>query len=786
MAMSAMARAARRRIAGVAGRKWLTVLIGAAVVVAMVLVAETARRDSERHLRAQVMVERIRVQGQAVGALDWQAIAILAGRDPGRRAAITGGLVKQGWATWTALSGALQTLRAVQPGATATHLQRDALALYTVGRSTLTVFLRGDVKDAMALNETTVEPQLDRLDADAERAAARQQTIASQASRRAAELYVGSLLVGLLLLFLVGWRLHRLRRCALLAEAQRALERRSEQRVRALIEHSTDVITVIAPDLTVRWQSPSVTQQLGHDPDHWRGRRLIDVVHPEDQAAVQRLLAAAGNRTSPVTFSARFRHAQGDWRHLETIADIRISDPDVQGIVLSMRDITARQALEEELRHQAFHDGLTGLANRALFEEHLAQALARARRHHQPVTVLFLDLDDFKTINDSLGHEAGDELLRAVAIRIASAVRAEDTAARLGGDEFAVLAETSEHEDDARVIATRLLAALAEPFDVAGRELRVTASAGLAWSDGSIGIRELMRDADTAMYAAKEAGKNTVRAFETGMHRRVLDRLELTGELQQAIQRQQFELDYQPVVHLQTGNIYGVEALVRWSHPVRGRIAPAEFIPLAEETGLIVPLGAWILRTACEQASRWNRELPDRTPITIGVNVSTRQLHDPSFPELVRESLASSGVPPQSLALEITESLLPEDGAAVIEQLAGLAALGVHIVVDDFGTGYSALSRLHHFPIDTVKIDRSFITGLERDANKAQLVQGIVSLAESLNLVVVAEGVEHPAQAEQLRGMRAHYGQGYLFSPPVPAARVLDLLRDPDALAVAA
>jgi EAL domain-containing protein (putative c-di-GMP-specific phosphodiesterase class I) len=296
----------------------------------------------------------------------------------------------------------------------------------------------------------------------------------------------------------------------------------------------------------------------------------------------------------------------------------------------------------------------------------------------------------------------------------------------------------------------------------------------------------MMRDADTAMYAAKEAGKNTIRAFEAGMHRRVLDRLELTGELQHAIEQEQFELEYQPVVNLQTGEIYGAEALVRWSHPERGRVAPAEFIPLAEETGLIVPLGEWILRTACEQAGRWNRQRPDRPPVTIGVNVSTRQLHDPSFPALVRDVLAGTGVAPGSLALEITESLLPEDGAAVIERLAELAELGVHITVDDFGTGYSSLSRLHHFPIDTVKIDRAFIGVLERDPGKAQLVQGIVSLAESLDLVVVAEGIEHPEQAEQLRSMRARYGQGYLFSPPVPADRFWALLEDPDALAVPA
>jgi EAL domain-containing protein (putative c-di-GMP-specific phosphodiesterase class I) len=269
------------------------------------------------------------------------------------------------------------------------------------------------------------------------------------------------------------------------------------------------------------------------------------------------------------------------------------------------------------------------------------------------------------------------------------------------------------------------------------------------------------------------------------MHRRMLDRLELTGELQHALDSEQFELDYQPVVNLRSRQIYGVEALIRWAHPQRGRVAPMEFIPLAEETGVIVPLGAWILRTACEQASRWNRDLPDRPPITIGVNVSTRQLHDPGFPELVRDVLADTGVPPESLALEITESLLPEDGAAVIERLAQLRALGVHIAVDDFGTGYSALSRLHHFPVDTVKIDRSFITGIERDSGKAQLVQGIVSLAESLNLLVVAEGIEEPAQAEQLRAMRASYGQGYLFSPPVAPDRMWALLQDPGVLAAA-
>jgi diguanylate cyclase (GGDEF)-like protein/PAS domain S-box-containing protein len=617
--MSALGRAARRRFRAVAWRQWLTVLIGAGVVAGMVFVADTARRDAQRHLKAEVLVERVRAEGQAVGALDWQALAILTDGATPKPVAI-GALVRTGWATWTSLSAALVALKSTQPGATATQLQQQAHWLYAVGQRVLGVYYTGNVKAALALNATTVQPRLRQFDADAAKAATAEEQVANGASMRAAELYIGSLVVGLGLLFLIGWRLHRLRRKTLLVEARRTLERHSEQRLRALIEHAGDVISVLDRDLRVRWQSPSVTRLLGFDPDVALGRRAVDLVHREDAPELERLLAATSERSGPVTVSIRSRHANGEWRHLEVIADNRLDDPAVEGIVLSMRDVTARDALEHELRHQAFHDALTGLANRALFEDHLVQALARARRHREPVAVLFLDLDDFKTINDSLGHQAGDELLRSVAIRIAGVVRAHDTAARLGGDEFAVLAETGEDEDAAATIAGRLLDAMADPFDVAGRQLRVSASIGLAWSDGSIGVKELMRDADTAMYAAKNGGKGIVRTFETGMHRAALNRLELSGELQHALDRGQFELDYQPIVNLRTGDVSGAEALVRWTHPTRGRVAPGEFIGLAEETGLIVPLGAWILRTACEQVSTWRRALPGRAPFKIGVN----------------------------------------------------------------------------------------------------------------------------------------------------------------------
>jgi diguanylate cyclase (GGDEF)-like protein len=500
-------------------------------------------------------------------------------------------------------------------------------------------------------------------------------------------------------------------------------------------------------------------------------------VHPEDVTAVERHLVTAAGKPGTATLGARFRHADGSWRDLEVIADNRLSDPTVNGIVLSMRDVTHRKALEDELRHQAFHDALTGLANRALFEDRLAHALAGARRHRRPVAVLFLDLDDFKTINDSLGHVSGDDLLSAAAMRIGTIVRAADTAARLGGDEFAILVEIMDDDDDVEAIANRILEVLATPFDIAGRQLRVSASVGVAISDGSIDVQELLRNADTAMYAAKASGKNTLQMFEEGMHLRVLDRLELTGEMRIALESEQFVLEYQPIVELDTGKIRGAEALVRWEHPTRGRLEPMQFIGLAEETGLIVPLGEWILRTACGQAAKWTRRVSAQTPLQINVNVSTRQLHDPGFPAIVADVLSETGLEPGRLVLEITESLLPDDADATVAQLEQLKGVGVRIAVDDFGTGYSALSRLQRFPIDVVKIDRSFIEGMENDPGKVQLVQGIVNLGESLQLEIVAEGIEERAQADRLRGMRPSLAQGFLFSRPIRPEELTELLR---------
>jgi diguanylate cyclase (GGDEF)-like protein/PAS domain S-box-containing protein len=767
----------RRRLSGTWWHQWIIVLIGIVVVAAMVLIAGSARGDAERHRQVQVLVERVRASSQQIDAITWEGLTD-SFVSPQRPLAVDPTLVSRGFAAWGSLSATLNSLRSADAGGQTATLERDAGALYRAGLQAFTTFTSGDNKLTLQMEQTRVRPALAVLETDSERASHVQQKVADQASRRSGLAYLGSLVVGLVLLVLLGWRLHRLQRRALIADERRASERRSEKRVRALVEHASDAISVIGRDLSISWQSSSIERMLGHESQGLIGRRLTELVHPEDAPRMERQLAAGMRRPGTVTFGARFRHAEGDWRHLETIAENRLADPAVGGVVLSARDVTGRKAFEDELRHQAFHDALTGLANRALFEDRLAHALSGARRRGRAVGVLFLDLDDFKTINDSLGHASGDDLLRAVALRISAVLRSVDTAARMGGDEFAVLVEAMDDDNEAEVIAGRIFEELRPAFRIRGRDLTVTASAGLAMSDGALGLDELLRNADTAMYAAKERGKGTLQVFEQGMHRRVLERLELTGQLRRALEHGEFRLAYQPIVELESGRIVGTEALVRWAHPRRGVLAPGAFIALAEETGLIVPIGNWVLQSACAQAGRWHRALPGGPPIHVNVNVSTRQLYESGFPEIVAEALRSSGLDPRGLILEITESLLADDSDALIRRLENLKALGVRLAVDDFGTGYSALSRLRRFPIDILKIDRSFISGIGRDAGKAQLVRGIVNLGESLNLEVVAEGIEEHEEAGELRAMSLRFGQGYLFSRPVDGEKMWTLLRD--------
>jgi Amt family ammonium transporter len=434
-----------------------------------------------------------------------------------------------------------------------------------------------------------------------------------------------------------------------------------------------------------------------------------------------------------------------------------------------LADAIHRRATEDEIRHQALHDPLTGLPNRVLFADRLGHALARLRRSEGAVGVLFLDLDHFKLVNDSLGHQAGDDLLVAVAPRLRQIVRPADTVARFGGDEFGILLEDIESERDAAEVAERVAAAFARPFLVEGSEHFVTASVGIAIASAATGApEELIRDADAAMYRAKERGRARYELFDEIMRARAVGRLRVENELRRALERDELCLHYQPVVSVRDGAVTGFEALLRWNHPERGLVGPLEFIWVAEEGGLIDQIGRWVLTEACRQAAAWQAMRPDGPPIGLSVNLSARQVAQRDLPEFVAGVLDETGLEPACLSLEITESVLLEESDAPAAVLRSLRATGARLVLDDFGTGYSSLGYLKRLQLDALKVDRSFVDGLGSGQEETAIVEAIVGMAKALGLGVVAEGVETEEQLAELRRLGCDGAQGYWFARPMP------------------
>jgi diguanylate cyclase (GGDEF)-like protein/PAS domain S-box-containing protein len=620
---------------------------------------------------------------------------------------------------------------------------------------------------AQSLDFTDVEPLYNQLLAMIDKAepplAAQARAEQDSASRQVILVVAGTgVLLGILLVAFEASRRRRLRALAI-EEGARA----SSERFRALVQNGSDMITVVDPEGVVLFQASSVTAVLGHSPADIEGTALAGIVHPHD---VFRLggLCQTGSRVSE---DLRLRHADGSWRTCEVRGSDLSTHPGVGGIVLNIRDVSERNALEVELRHQAFHDALTGLANRSLFVDRIEHALARQGRSGAQLAVLLIDLDDFKAVNDSSGHGVGDRLLREVAVRLRASAREADTVARLGGDEFAVLLEDAVDARAPRVAAERVLAAFATPFNLGDRSLNISASVGSAVAVAGIANSdELVRKADVAMYVAKSRGKSCWVMFEPGMQQVVEERMQVKTDLVAALAAgDQMELYYQPVVNLETRSIIGVEALLRWNHPHRGLVAPLDFLPLAEDTGLIIPLGHWVLRRACAQARAWQLGHPELARLSMSVNVSGRQLDDPALIDDVRRALADTGLAPQSLVLEITESVLMRDTEATVLALRELKALGVRLAMDDFGTGYSSLASLQHFPIDVLKIDRSFTAGLDGEERQAALAEMVVRIGTTLDLQTVAEGIERADQVGWLQQLGCDYGQGYLFARPMAA-----------------
>ncbi|MEV7964729.1 EAL domain-containing protein [Sphaerisporangium sp. NPDC088356] len=578
---------------------------------------------------------------------------------------------------------------------------------------------------------------------------------------------------------------------ALETASMRGTVESGERRLIHFAESAGDVVLVCDLDGVIREMGSGVEALYGYPPQELVGDSILDYVHSEDAPAVQAALRAmtaeeesSGDRQGACVVSCRVRAADGTWRPAESVAT-RHPHEGEDLVLISTRDVSDQVALRNQVAHLTFHDGVTGLPNRAYFEERTREVLAR--RGAGRTAVVFVDLDGFTGVNDSVGHASGDYLLSQAARRLRAAVRADDTLARWGGDEFAVLLESgssggsgasaSSGTADAQTaidLAERLVRAVSsEPFRVADRDIALTASVGVAFAEDGVPAGDLIRNADVAMARAKELGGRRVEVFAAHMHADVVRRLELAADLQRALLANQFAVEYQPVVDLATSRVTAVEALVRWC---RGSmfVPPQQFLGAAEDTGLIVPLSEWILREACREVANWRASSWD---IGLSLNLSSRQITAPRFVETVEAALAESGLPASALTLEVIEEMLVEDAEEIINRLSELRALGVRLAIDDFGTGYASLALLRRLPVDMIKIDPSFVSGLGRDETLTLLTRTIVRLGHDLGLIVVAEGIERPEQLELLREMGCTRGQGYLVARPMAAKGVDSLMR---------
>ncbi len=554
---------------------------------------------------------------------------------------------------------------------------------------------------------------------------------------------------------------------------------KSENKWRSLIQNSSDMITLLAQDGMVQYESPSIKKIVGFLPEELVGKNIFEYIHPHDIPGVMSAFGAVVQEPGcSTTVEFRFQHKNGDWCYLEATGQSLVNEPSVGSVVINSRDITERRLAEEKLHYHAMYDSLTHLPNRHHLLKKLEQVLAYAQQdQNYHFAVLFLDVDRFKVINDSLGHSTGDQLLIAMSRRLETCVRSQDIIARLGGDEFIIILTDLQAEEVAIQTAERVAKSLSQPYQFYETEMYSSVSIGIVLSTTKYQDSEdLLRNADIALYRAKAIGRGCHVVFDTAMHAQVLDSLQLENDLRQAIKHQEFFLVYQPIFELRTNRLEGFEALIRWNCPKRGIVLPSQFILIAEETGLIVPIGSWVLAEVCKQLHDWKKLGPFCDSLKISVNCSAKQFFQPDFVEKISQSLAENQLHVSDLKIEITESVLLDNTAQVTSIFSSLDALGVHLCMDDFGTGYSSLSYLHRFPIKSLKIDRSFIKNMLLGKKHSEIIKAILTMSVELGIDVVAEGIDTQSLLAHLTSLNCKYGQGYQLGKPMLPEAAFELI----------
>ncbi|MDR3708390.1 MAG: EAL domain-containing protein [Capsulimonadaceae bacterium] len=747
-------------------------LLAAAAVVILIAGSSTFIAISQSiaaHRRAQLCIQRVESLAFAMRSVasEVRASRLVSPAAKARYAICKEGIAQQ-LILLPKLGASAESIASIEHGYTTMRRETDAL---------LAAAKRGRSPAALRAIETRIEAASDGVEAVCAAAIAQHEEAATFADWEARSAAIGCIFTILLVIVNLFRAIEKRYQEAFALAAERRILRHNEARFHALVENATDIIAILDRSGAMRYVSPATNRVLGIASSSLVNTRLYNVVHHEDVEHARNIVdQAASDMASKVSSELRLMHMDRSYRTVEIILINQLALPEVGGIIATLRDITERKQFEEQLTHHAFHDALTGLPNRALFLDRLSLALSRAANCEDSVAVVFIDLDNFKVVNDSLGHQAGDAMLLEVAKRLRSSLRPDDTLARLGGDEFTILVENAAG-DAAQQTAQSIVKVLEDPIIIEGQPCFTSASIGIALSERGDDIAQfLLRDADTAMYAAKTSGKGRYSVFHRSMNTKAAERLEMEAELRTSVERGEICVYYQPIIGLAVGDVVGVEALIRWNHPTRGVLPPSKFIPMAEETGAIVPLGYHVISEACRQLAEWRDTYDFARSMSMSVNLSPRHFEEPELVERVRDLIDLHKLDPASLVIEITENVTFSDEEHTCAKLNRLKDVGVQLAIDDFGTGYSSMAYLKSFPIDILKIDKSFVGRLGASDEDDAIVKAIIALAHAMRLDVTSEGIETSLQNDILRDLGCHYGQGFLFAKPASGPEIARFL----------